>query len=178
MPERSLSNASATTSLPGRRLLNRITSPFASKSRYIHDFHIQVDDPHKQYSPGEQIRGCVHVSVQKPTRLTHLVVALHGYVQVYKTPGAPPSDGHRANGQHTTRGRAGSRSGEYFGNGFATLFKDEVPLCGEGRLGEGVYQFNFDLEFPDADLPSSISVRPPCHVLVPAPTSADLRCAC
>lgn len=147
-------------------LLSRITSPFTTKSRNITDFHIEVDDPHKQHSPGDQVRGNVRLSVQKPTRLTHLVVCLHGYVQVYKTPGSPPSEGYRVNGQHAVSGRGSSKSGEYFGNGFATLFTDEVPLCGEGRLGEGAYKFEFLLEFPDADLPSSISVRLPLHRVV------------
>ncbi|EOA80740.1 uncharacterized protein SETTUDRAFT_24256, partial [Exserohilum turcica Et28A] len=50
----------------------------------------------------------------------------------------------------------GSKSGSYFGNGFVSLFEDEVVLCGEGRLSEGIYHFNFELEFPSKGLPSSI----------------------
>lgn len=102
--------------------------------------------------------GCVNLKVVQPIRVTHVVVCLHGFVQVYKNPGSPPADSYRTNGSHVGTGK-GSKSGEYYGNGFASLFEDEVVLCGDGKLGEGVYQFRFDLLFPDRDLPSSISVR-------------------
>lgn len=149
----------STSSTPssGRRLISRITSPFASKSRSFGEFTIRVDDPHRQYSPGDVVSGVIDLRVNKPTRITHLVVSLHGFVQVYKNPGAPPPDGHRANNAQLGTGK-GSKSGEYFGNGFATLFEDECVLCGDGRLGEGMYKFGFNLEFPDRDLPSSIAV--------------------
>ncbi len=46
---------------------------------------------------------------------------------------------------------------EYFGNGYARLFDEEVVLCGEGRvLGE--YQFRFGMVLPSKNLPSSIDV--------------------
>jgi len=109
------------------------------------------------------VSGSLNLKVVKPTRVTHIVVCLHGFVQVYKNPGSPPSDSYRANSSRIGSGR-GSRAGEYFGNGFASLFEDEVVLCGDGRLGEGVYQFNFNVEFPERDLPSSISVRPRIQV--------------
>ena len=143
----------------GRRLFSRITSPFASKSRTVSDFYINVDDPHKQYSPGDLVTGNLHLRVVKPVRVTHIVVSLHGYVQVFKNPGTA-HDAARANQNYIGTGR-GKKSGEYFGNGFASLFEDEVVLCGDGRLAEGSYQFNFELEFPDRDLPSSIDVRRP-----------------
>ena len=100
--------------------------------------------------------GSVRLSVLRPTRVTHIVVSLHGFVQVFKNPGSP-GEGFRANTNYLGTGR-GKKSGEYFGNGFASLFEDEVVLCGDGRLAEGAYQFNFELEFPDRDLPSSIDV--------------------
>lgn len=142
-----------------RRLLSRLASasPFASKSRSITDFYISVEEPHKQYCQGDVVSGSLHLKVVKPTRVTHIVVCLHGFVQVYKNPGSPPSDSYRASNSRIGSGR-GSRAGEYFGNGFASLFEDEVVLCGDGRLGEGEYQFNFNVEFPEQDLPSSISV--------------------
>ncbi|KAF7190972.1 pH-response regulator protein palF/RIM8 [Pseudocercospora fuligena] len=154
-PERSPSNTPTLTP-SGRRFFSRITSPFAHKTRKLTDFYIEVDDPHRQYSPGDLVTGCVNLKVVQPTRVTHVVVCLHGFVQVYKNPGSPPSDGYRANGAHIGTGR-GAKTGEYFGNGFCTLFEDEVVLCGDGRLGEGTYKFQFNLEFPDRDLPSSIS---------------------
>jgi len=148
------SAASTPRSSSGRRLINQLTSSFKTKSRTVNDFHVVVDDPHRQYSPGDTVQGSVRFQLLKPIRLTHLVVVLHGFVQVYKNPNSPPAEGYRANNVGSGRG---IRSGEYFGNGFASLFEDEVVLCGDGRLGEGKYQFNFELLFPDVDLPSSIS---------------------
>ncbi len=53
-----------------------------------------------------------------------------------------------------------TRRTQYFGNGHASLFQDEQTLCGEGRLEPTEYRFNFELEFPEKGLPSSIDV---CH---------------
>lgn len=137
-------------------MLSRLTSPFSAKSRSIGGFHIDVEDPHRQYSPGDIVKGSVRLRVLKPSRVTHIVVSLHGYVQVFKNPGSP-GEGFRANTAYVGT-RRGKSSGEYFGNGFASLFEDEVVLCGDGRLADGSYQFNFELQFPDKDLPSSIDV--------------------
>ena len=52
----------------------------------------------------------------------------------------------------------GQKAGDAFGNGFASLFDDEVVLCGDGKLTEGTFRFEFELEFPERDLPSSIDV--------------------
>ncbi|KAH7062431.1 pH-response regulator protein palF/RIM8 [Macrophomina phaseolina] len=139
---------------PGRSLLSRIKSPFGSKARHISEFYIKPDDPHRQYSPGDIVTGAVILKVVKPIRITHIVLSLHGYVQVYKNPNSP-GDGYRSHYSAIATGK-GSRIGGYFGNGFASLFEDEVVLCAEGRLGEGTYQFNFELEFPGKGLPSSI----------------------
>jgi hypothetical protein len=103
------------------------------------------------------VSGVFELRVVKPTRITHIVISLHGYVQVFKNANAPPSPNHRVSNVQIGTGK-GSKSGEYFGNGFATLFEDECVLCGDGRLGEGIYKFAFNLEFPDRDLPSSIEV--------------------
>ena len=100
------------------------------------------------------MHGSVRLRVLKPTRVTHIAVCLHGFVQVFKNPGSPGESVRPNNGYQGTGG--GKKSGEYFGNGFASLFEDEVVLCGDGRLAEGSYQFNFELEFPDRDLPSSL----------------------
>ncbi|OCL13948.1 hypothetical protein AOQ84DRAFT_260992, partial [Glonium stellatum] len=145
---------SSQTLAPGKSLLSRLKSPLQSKTRSFTDFYIQPDDPHRQYSPGDLITGSVILKVVKPLKITHLVISLHGYVQVFKNPNAP-KDGFRAYNNAVGTGK-GRKSGSYFGNGFATLFEDESVLCGEGRLGEGVYHFNFELEFPSKGLPSSI----------------------
>ncbi|KAH6612706.1 hypothetical protein C7974DRAFT_84007 [Boeremia exigua] len=139
---------------PGRSFLSRLKSPLSSKSRNFTDFYIQSDDPHRQYVPGDIISGTVIIKVVKPLRITHLVVSLHGYAQVFKNPNAP-GDAYKTYSATVGSGK-GKKQGCYFGNGFVSLFEDEVVLCGEGKLAEGVYHFNFDLEFPSKGLPSSI----------------------
>lgn len=147
----------ASSSLPpSRSLLSRLRSPLQSKSRNFTDFYIQPDDPHRQYAPGDVISGSVIIKIIKPLRITHLVISLHGYAQVYKNPNSP-GDAYKAYTATICNGK-GKKTGSYFGNGFVSLFEDEVVLCGEGRLGEGVYHFNFELEFPSKGLPSSIDV--------------------
>ncbi|KAF1971462.1 hypothetical protein BU23DRAFT_182790 [Bimuria novae-zelandiae CBS 107.79] len=142
------------TPLSGRSLLSRLRAPLKSKTRNFTEFYIQPDDPHRQYAPGDIISGSVIVKVIKPLRITHLVISLHGYAQVYKNPNSP-GDAYK-NYSATVGSGKGKKPGSYFGNGFVSLFEDESVLCGEGRLGEGVYHFNFELEFPSKDLPSSI----------------------
>ncbi|KAF2016020.1 hypothetical protein BU24DRAFT_462224 [Aaosphaeria arxii CBS 175.79] len=151
-PARGSSTSSG--SLSGRSLLARLKSPLQSKTRNFADFYIQPDDPHRQYAPGDIISGAVIIKVLKPLRITHLVISLHGYAQVFKNPNSP-GDAYR-NYSTTVGSGKGKKGGSYFGNGFASLFEDEAVLCGEGRLQEGLYHFNFELEFPTKGLPSSI----------------------
>lgn len=146
----------ATSTSAGKSLLSRLKSPFSTKVRNWTDFSIQLDDPHRQYAPGDVVTGSVIIKVVKPVRITHIVVALHGFVQVFKNPNSP-GDGYRAHNSAVATGK-GPKKGGYFGNGFASLFEDEAVLCGEGRLAEGAYHFGFELEFPDKGLPSSIDV--------------------
>ncbi|KAJ4984660.1 ph response protein [Stagonosporopsis vannaccii] len=147
-------SVSSNSPAPSRSFLSRLKSPLSSKSRNFTDFYIQSDDPHRQYAPGDIISGTVIIKVVKPLRITHLVVSLHGYAQVFKNPNAP-GDAYK-NYSATVGSGKGKKQGSYFGNGFVSLFEDEVVLCGEGKLAEGVYHFNFDLEFPSKGLPSSI----------------------
>ena len=150
-------SVSSNSPAPSRSFLSRLKSPLSSKSRNFTDFYIQSDDPHRQYVPGDTISGTVIIKVVKPLRITHLVVSLHGYAQVFKNPNAP-GDAYKNYSATVGLGK-GKKQGSYFGNGFVSLFEDEVVLCGEGKLAEGVYHFNFDLEFPSKGLPSSIDVR-------------------
>lgn len=150
-------SVSSNSPAPSRSFLSRLKSPLSSKSRNFTDFYIQSDDPHRQYVPGDNISGTVIIKVIKPLGITHLVVSLHGYAQVFKNPNAP-GDAYKTYSATVGSGR-GKKQGSYFGNGFVSLFEDEVVLCGEGKLAEGVYHFNFDLEFPSKGLPSSIDVR-------------------
>jgi hypothetical protein len=162
----SRATAKPSSPAPSRSLLSRLKAPLSSKSRNYTDFYIQSDDPHRQYAPGDIISGTVILKVIKPLRITHLVVSLHGYAQVYKNPNTP-GDAYKHYSSTVGSGK-GKKSGGYFGNGFVSLFEDEVVLCGEGRLSEGVYHFNFELEFPSKGLPSSIEVSGRSPYLVQA----------
>ncbi|KAJ5580460.1 hypothetical protein N7450_006761 [Penicillium hetheringtonii] len=134
--------------------LSKFRSPLGNRNRSITDYYIDLDDPWRSYFPGDVIKGTVIVTVVRPVRITHIVVCLHGYVKVFKnaTPAgeAAPDLGFLGPG----RGRRGA---EYLGNGLATLFEDEVVLCGEGRLKEGIYKFRFEMSLPPYALPSSIN---------------------
>lgn len=151
-------NASPTSSpfaSTGRSFFSKLASPLKSRTRNLTDFDIKPLEPHRQYSPGDLVKGAVVLRVVKPIRITHLTVCLHGFVRVFKN----------ANAAHdplpTDAGLTVSnnpRKSQYFGNGHASLFQDEQTLCGEGRLEAGVYEFNFELVFPSKGLPTSIDV--------------------
>jgi hypothetical protein len=136
-------------------LFSRFRSHLAQRNRNVSDFCIQPDDPWRTYFPGDTVKGTVVLTVVKPVRITHLVICLHGFVKVFKNTvpagEAAPEVGFLGPG----RGRRGA---EYLGNGLATLFEDEVVLCGDGRLKEGIYKFRFEMAFPPYALPSSINV--------------------
>lgn len=156
-PPSSSSAAGATPSSSRPGLLSRLSLPLPrslrSRNRNVADFHVRCDEPHRKYGVGEQVRGAVVLAVVKPLRITHLVVALHGYVRVLATPAAVakiPAAQPQAGG--------GSDRPRYHGSGFASLFQDEQVLSGEGRLEPGKYEFGFDLVFPGKGLPSSIDV--------------------
>jgi arrestin-related trafficking adapter 9 len=101
------------------------------------------------------VKGLVVLTVVKPIRVTHLTVALHGIVRVFKSPNARPA-GQDPDPSLTPASNNGKSQST--GNGQASLFQDEVTLCGEGRLEVGVYEFEFELEFPSKGLPTSIDV--------------------
>jgi len=155
-PPASLSPPTSST----RSLLSRLTTPLRSRTRNrnLIDFYIRPDEPHRQYSPGDHVKGAVVFSISKPIRITHLTVCLHGFVRVFKKP-----DGAKEplpNAALTSSNNP--NKSQYFGNGHASLFQDEETLCGEGRLDVATYKFNFDLEFPSKGLPTSIDVSLYC----------------
>lgn len=159
MPDDPTPSSSASQAVNLRKgFLARLSSPFAPSSRTVIEFTVQADDPHRRYSPGDTVTGSVILKLAKATRITHIAVCLHGYVQVYRTPGAPPAEGFRSHNSLVGQGKANKR-GAYFGNGFASLFEQEKVLCGDGRLEEGNYKFEYNVKFPDQTLPSSIDVR-------------------
>jgi hypothetical protein len=137
-----------------KSILSKLTNPLRSRARNLADFHIQPFEPYRQYSPGDVVKGLVVLAVAKPVRITHLTVALHGFVRVLKSPAAA--------GEVITSEPAipvqNSRKSQYTGNGHASIFHDEVTLCGEGRLEAGIYEFEFNMQFPSRGLPTSIDV--------------------
>ncbi|KAG9248838.1 arrestin domain-containing protein [Calycina marina] len=135
-----------------RSLLSKFTNPLKARARNLTDFYIRPAEPHRQYSPGDLVKGAVHLTVLKSIRITHLTVCLHGFVRVFKNPSSANEPFHpdaSLNGSSTKRSH-------YFGNGHASLFQDEIILCGEGRIEPGIYEFNFELEFPEKGVPTSI----------------------
>jgi hypothetical protein len=105
------------------------------------------------------VKGLVVLTVVKPIRVTHLTVALHGFVRVFRS-ASGRSSGHDHDSLLTTSSNGGKSQSP--GNGQASLFQDEITLCGEGRLEIGVYEFEFELEFPNKNLPTSIDVSSHC----------------
>ncbi|GIC90929.1 pH response protein PalF [Aspergillus udagawae] len=156
MSVKSFASPSSTSPLGRNRssLLSKFRAPFSHRNRSIADYYIEPDDPWRSYFPGDVVKGTVALTVVRPVRITHLVVCLHGYVKVFKN--AVPSGETDPDLGFLGPGR-GRRGPEYLGNGLATLFEDEVVLCGEGRLKEGIYKFRFEMCFPPYALPSSIS---------------------
>ncbi|PLB37897.1 pH response protein PalF [Aspergillus candidus] len=135
-------------------LLSKFRSQLGQRNRSLADFYIEPDDPWRSYFPGDVVTGTVVLTVVRPVRITHLVISLHGVVKVFKN--TVPSGEATPEVSSLGPGR-GRRGAEYLGNGLATLFEDEVILCGEGRLKEGIYKFRFEMSFPPYALPSSIS---------------------
>lgn len=138
-------------------LLARCTAPFASKQRNPLEQDIRLDEPFRQYSSGDTVKGAVHLNVAKPQRITHLVLRLHGFVKVTNRPKLP-GESISYDEALTALGKGRGRRGiEYFGNGFARLFEDETVLCGEGRV-LNQYEFRFEMVLPSKDIPSGIDV--------------------
>ncbi|CAD6504093.1 BgTH12-05830 [Blumeria graminis f. sp. triticale] len=150
MPSTSLSPWVTTS----RALLSRLSllSPLRSHARNLTEFHIRPDEPHRNYSPGDSVRGAVVLTVIKPIKITHLTVCLHGFARVYKN----------ANGTNEPFVNPGltaahdTRKLQHLRNRHVSIFQDEIALCGDGRLDVGIYEFNFELDFPSKSLPTSI----------------------
>ena len=156
-----------------RSIISRIASPFTTRARNIRstfDFDIETDEPYRQYFPGDVVKGSVCLTVHKPIRISHLVICLHGFVKVFRNAIAP-GDGISRDSAYLGTGR-GKRGSEYFGNGFASIFEDEIVLCGDGKLNIGRYEFKFEIDLPLSGIPSSIDVsrfymlRPMNHLTI------------
>ena len=152
-------NSKQTPSRPAT-FLSKVTTPFTSRKRNFTEVFIETDEPYRQYSPSDLVKGCVNIKVDKAVNVTHLVVCLHGFVKVFTNSRVPGQSVPRDGAPLGTGNGASKKGAEYFGNGFASLFEEEVVLCGQGRLLPGAYKFKFELELPSEGLPSSIDVWP------------------
>lgn len=151
---------------PRRGIGTRIGSIFSSRPHHVNEFSIHLDQPSKLYGPGEVVQGKVILDVAKPLGVTHIVVRLSGFVEVFKN--------HKQKSSHPGEvGKTSNRRGkrwvsEYFGDGFASLFEDEIVVCGDGRLDPRPWHFEFKIAFPSQlNLPSSIQVPLSSHTLEP-----------
>ncbi|KAL8868149.1 MAG: hypothetical protein Q9174_005179 [Haloplaca sp. 1 TL-2023] len=142
-------------------ILSRISLPTTAKTpRNVSEYSIELEDPYRTFSPGDHVRGRVVLNVERPTRITHLTLCLHGVVKVFKNG--------RVSGESIARWRSYLATGQgkwgeaFFGNGLAALFKDEVILAGDGCLAASSYRFEFSLELPARGLPSSIDFQHGC----------------
>ena len=154
MPHESSPNESSPVER-GKSILSRLSSPLTKRSAKLFDFEIQPEHPHKVFGPGDSVKGKIVLKVYKGLEITHLAVSLHGYARVFKHQCAP---GERKNAPEQLINGKGSHGFEYFGNGLASLFQDELILCGSGFLKTQKYEFEFELQFPAQSLPSTINV--------------------
>ena len=139
-------------------LLAKFKASYIPKKRNLSEYYIEPTEPYRQYSPGDAVKGAVVVNVIRPFRITHLTICLHGFIKVFQNAKIPgESISHEGRRPDTGKG-TGKRGSEYFGNGFASLFENEIAICGEGRLDIGKYVFHFELDLPSNGLPSSIDV--------------------
>ncbi|KAL9015053.1 MAG: hypothetical protein Q9173_000306 [Seirophora scorigena] len=130
-----MKRSSAATENDSQRLslLSRFNNPLAPKKpRNVSEYSIELDEPYKTFAPGEQIRGHVILTVERPVRITHLTICLHGVVKVLKN-GRIPSESTNRWRSYLATGQ-GKWGEAYFGNGLAALFKDEAVLAGDGCL--------------------------------------------
>ena len=146
-----------------RRPKDLLSSLFNTKTGHVNEYCIELDEPHRQYGPGDTVKGKVVLDVARPLGITHVVLSLFGYVEVFKHHAATKRHT-RTSASRVASGRGKRWVSEYYGDGFASLFEEEIVLCGEGRLDPKLYHFRFEVDFPTTlSLPSSIDVsRPHC----------------
>lgn len=127
--------------------LTNLRPPRAAR-KLISEFYIRLNEPHREYAPGDLVRGSVIVTTEKDVRVTHLVVNLVGRVDLYGA--ATYNVGKKRNVNYT---------GPTEFEGGLILCRDQQVLWGEGRLDAGVYEFGFVMELAGKGLPSSLDVR-------------------
>ena len=135
---------------------SRVSSLIGSKSSHIGSYDIELDEPYKLYAAGDKIKGKVVLEVLRPLGITHIVVCLFGYVEVFKNHSKAVKSRPRNNTTRVAKQSGKRWVSEYYGDGYASLFEDEHVICGQGRLDPKLYHFRFEVEFPmDMQLPTS-----------------------
>jgi hypothetical protein len=138
--------------------VTRIGTPFltASNARTRADFYIAPEVSHRQYAPGDTVKGTLVLALQRPMRVTHIIVRLQGYVQVFKG---------RSSSKRPAPGRLMKPGSIDRNTGAVLLFEKEVIICGEERLDAGTVELPFELQFPKGPLPTSLGVSRACFRL-------------
>lgn len=126
--------------------LNRFRPPRSSR-KVITEFYIRLLEPHREYAPGDLVKGSVILTTEKDLKVTHLVVNLVGRVDLYGLAT------YNLSGKKKTINYTGPTEFE----GGVILCRDQQVLCGEGRLDAGVYEFGFVMEITGKGLPSSLN---------------------
>lgn len=124
--------------------LNKLRPPRSSR-KVISEYYIRLNEPHREYSSGDSVKGSVILTTEKDLRVTHLVVNLVGRVKLFGVAT------YNLSGKKKT---ANYTSPEEFEGGII-LCQDQQVLCGEGRLDAGVYEFGFVMVLK-GKLPSSL----------------------
>jgi len=128
--------------------LNKLRPPRSTR-KVISEYYIRLNEPHREYSPGDLVKGSVILTTEKDLRVTHLVVNLVGRVDLFGVAT------YNLSGKKKTVNYTGPLEFE----GGIILCRDQQVLCGEGRLDAGVYEFGFVMELTGKGLPSSLDVR-------------------
>ena len=126
------------------------------KSKSFVEFAILAQEPYRSYLAGNQVKGQVRLCVVRPIRITHLVIYLHGYVDVRGGPGSslPEIVPNTAIDLTSRVGKLQAKAG------VLTLFETYAVLAREGPLGPAKYSYGFDVGFPTKRshrLPSSLT---------------------
>ncbi|KAF8422971.1 hypothetical protein EV426DRAFT_154848 [Tirmania nivea] len=125
--------------------LNKLRPPRSTR-KVISEYYIRLNEPHREYSPGDLVKGSVILTTEKDLRVTHLVVNLVGRVDLFEVAT------YNLSGKKKTVNYTGPVEFE----GGVILCRDQQVLCGEGRLDAGVYEFGFVMELTGKGLPSSL----------------------
>ncbi|KAK4936508.1 ph-response sensor protein [Elasticomyces elasticus] len=153
MPPESFLTTTKPAASRSRSRFSLFSQGLGKNARNLFDLAVEPEDPFRVYSPGQAVKGHVILTVAKGFDITHLVIALHGYVKVYKHQIAP---GERLAIPEGVLSWKGDEKFQYHGGGLATLWQKEQTLCGSGFLKKHVYKFAFELQFPTQSLPSAI----------------------